>query len=146
MLHARALCIACVLRSAEALQGAGTLSTPRPPLLLRSVRPQAVLEHLQMLPETTTLLEHASSLLEHGPSLAVAAVPSSREVAEILRDGSIIIVPESQFGLLQGAEKLQTEVRWLSSSLSLTRTISTLHSPSPSLTPTPTPSQALAKP
>ena len=103
------LCVACALRSAGALQGAGVLSAPRP-LLARSARPQAVLEHLHMLPDAAALLEHAPSLLEHGPSLTVAAHTASGEVAQILKDGSIVIVPQGQVGLLQGAEKLETEV------------------------------------
>ena len=80
------------LRSAEALQSARLLVAPRPPLA-RSARPQAVVEHLHLLPDAATLLDHASSLLEHGPSLTMAAASSSGEVAEVLKDGSIIIVP-----------------------------------------------------
>ena len=89
------LCVACALRSAEALRclsHGGLLSSARPPLP-RGARPQALLEQLHMLPDAATLLEHItapSSLLEHGPILTVAAHTASGEVAQILKDRSII--------------------------------------------------------
>ena len=108
------LCVACALRGAEALRGHGLLSSSRPPLP-RGAGPQALLEQLHMLPDAATLLEHITavqpsllehitapssllehitavqpSLLEHGPSLTVAAHTASGEVAQILKDGSII--------------------------------------------------------
>ena len=109
---ARLLCVACALRSAGALQGAGVLSAPRP-ALPRSARPQAVLEHLHVLPDAAawleqapsllkhapSLVEHGPSLVEHGPSLTVAAQSASGEVAQVLKDGSIVVVPKSQAGL-----------------------------------------------
>ena len=88
------LCVACALRSAGALRGLshGLLSSSRPPLP-RGAGPQALLEQLHMLPDAATLLEHItapSSLLEHGPILTVAAHTASGEVAQILKDRSII--------------------------------------------------------
>ena len=99
------LCVACALRSAGALRGLshGLLSSSRPPLP-RGAGPQALLEQLHMLPDAATLLEHMTapssllehitavqpSLLEHGPSLTVAAHTASGEVAQILKDRSII--------------------------------------------------------
>ena len=110
------LCVACALRSAGALRGLshGLLSSSRPPLP-RGAGPQALLEQLHMLPDAATLLEHITavqpsllehitapssllehitavqpSLLEHGPSLTVAAHTASGEVAQILKDRSII--------------------------------------------------------
>ena len=100
------LCVACALRSAEALRclsHGGLLSSSRPPLP-RGAGPQALLEQLHMLPDAATLLEHMTapssllehitavqpSLLEHGPILTVAAHTASGEVAQILKDRSII--------------------------------------------------------
>ena len=141
---ARLLCVACALRSAGALQGAGVLSAPRP-ALPRSARPQAVLEHLHVLPDAAawleqapsllkhapslvenapSLVEHGPSLVEHGPSLTVAAQSASGEVAQVLKDGSIVVVPKSQAGL------------YLTLSLSLSLSLSlTSPSASPSRSP-----------
>ena len=141
---AHVLCIACALRSVGALQGAGVLSARRP-ALPRSTRPQAVLEHLHVLPDAAAWLEHAPALLkhapslvenapslvehgpslvEHGPSLTVAAQSASGEVAQVLKDGSIVVVPKSQAGL------------YLTLSLSLSLSLS-LTSPSASPSPSP---------
>ena len=69
------------------------------------VLPQA-LEHAPAA--AGAVLEHASSLLENGPSLLTG------DVAAMLKDGSIVVVPELSAGgpaLPEGAEVLKTEVR-----------------------------------
>ena len=72
-----------------------------------------MLEHLHVLPDAAawlehipallkhgpSLVEHGPSLVEHGPSLTLAAQSASGEVAQVLKDGSIVVVPKSQAGL-----------------------------------------------
>ena len=94
----RWLALLSVAGAASALRGAGLL-TPRPPLAARASRPHAVLEHAAaFLDHAPALFDslpwlHDGSLLEHGPT---ALLGGEEQVAEMLKDGTIVVVPESQ--------------------------------------------------